>query len=72
MSEVISQQSINVPIKYKGEERSSTLEGAIPEQDKDAIDAARSKYQAVLEEQRNKMAGRLSKGFQRIQSALAF
>ena len=72
MSEVISQQSINVPIKYRGEERDATLESAIPEQDNDAIDAARSKYQAVLEEQRSKMAGRLSEGFQRVQSALAF
>lgn len=65
MSEVISQQSINVPIKYKGEERTATLESAI-------TGTSSAKYQAVLEEQRNKMAGRLSKGFQRVQSALAF
>jgi len=65
MSEVISQQSINVPIKYKGEERNSTLESAI-------TGTSSAKYQAVLEEQRSKMAGGLSEGFQRIQSALAF
>ena len=65
MNEVISQQSINVPIKYKGEERSSTLESAI-------TGTSSAKYQAVLEEQRSKMAGGLSEGFQRIQSALAF
>lgn len=65
MNEVISQQSINVPIKYKGEERSSTLESAI-------TGTSSVKYQAVLEEQRSKMAGGLSEGFQRIQSALAF
>ena len=65
MNEVISQQSINVPIKYKGEERDSTLESAI-------IGTSSAKYQAVLEEQRSKMAGGLSEGFQRIQSALAF
>ena len=65
MSEVISQQSINVPIKYKGEERDSTLESAI-------TGTSSAKYQAVLEEQRSKMAGGLSEGFQRIQSALAF
>lgn len=65
MSEVISQQSINVPIKYKGEERSSALESAI-------TGTSSAKYQAVLEEQRSKMAGGLSEGFQRIQSALAF
>lgn len=65
MSEVISQQSINVPIKYKDEERSATLESVI-------TGTSSAKYQAVLEEQRNKMAGRLSEGFQRVQSALAF
>ena len=65
MNEVISQQSINVPIKYKGEERDSTLESAI-------TGTSSAKYQAVLEEQRSKMAGGLSEGFQRIQSALAF
>ena len=65
MSEVISQQSINVPIKYKGEERSATLESAI-------TGTSSAKYQAILEEQRSKMAGRLSEGFQRIQSALTF
>lgn len=65
MSEVISQQSINVPIKYRDEERDSTLESAI-------TGTSSAKYQAVLEEQRSKMAGGLSEGFQRIQSALAF
>lgn len=65
MNEVISQQSINVPIKYNGEERSSTLESAI-------TGTSSAKYQAVLEEQRSKMAGGLSEGFQRIQYALAF
>lgn len=65
MSEVISQQSINVPIKYRDEERVSTLESAI-------TGTSSAKYQAVLEEQRSKMAGGLSEGFQRIQSALAF
>ena len=65
MEEVISKQSLNAPITYRDEEGNETMEAAVSGQ-------SSAKYQAHLEEQRRKQAGRLDEGFQRLQSAIAY